>query len=135
MPRKNQPKKKPQPICVAVSEETADGIRKITLEVQGAAEDFLLGDLLAQRNAIPRCADIVGEAAREAAIKWLEGAESVVAGTRNEENVEDNKVPKRDHKPKVPGAPEQVSTRRVRPEVVKPETANGAIVATSSSAS
>ncbi len=113
-----------------VNEATANDKRTITITITGAAEDFLLADLLAQRKAIPSGAAALKSAALEGAKSWLESAEQVIAGTRTEQKIAEDMTPKRDRKPKVASPPEDVPSRRV-----KPETVNGAIAATSVSGS
>lgn len=115
---------------VEVNEATANDKRTITIRITGAAEDFLLADLLAQRKAIPSCGAALKNAVMEGAKNWLESAEQVIAGTRNEQKIADDMPPKRDRKSKAPSAPDDVPTRRV-----KPETVNGAIATTSLSGS
>jgi len=111
---------------VEVNEATANDRRTITITITAPAEDFLLADLLAQRKAIPPCAAALKSAALEGAKSWLESAEQVVAGTRTEQKIAEEAPPKRDRKPKTPSPPEDVPSRRVRPEPV-----NGAVAATS----
>jgi len=115
---------------VEVNEATANDKRTITITITGAAEDFLLADLLAQRKAIPSGVAALKSAALEGAKSWLESAEQVIAGTRTEQKIAEDMPPKRDRKPKAPSPPEDVPSRRV-----KPETVNGAIAATSVSGS
>jgi hypothetical protein len=122
MPRNN--------LQVEVNEETVNNRRKIVITVMAPAEDFLLGDLLAQRKAISPCAVALKEGAVEGIKNWWESAEQVIAGTRNEQSAGDNRPTKRDRKPKAPSAPDDGSTRRV-----KAEPGNSAIAATSVSGS
>jgi|RhiMetdeSRZDD1v2_1073273.scaffolds.fasta_scaffold544473_2 hypothetical protein len=111
---------------VEVNEATANDRRTITITITAPAEDFLLADLLAQRKAIPPCAGALKSAALEGAKSWLESAEQVIAGTRTEQKIAEETPPKRDRKPKAASPPEDVPSRRV-----KPETVNGAVAATS----
>lgn len=122
MPRNN--------LQVEVNEVTDKDKQKITITIMAPAEDFLLGDLLAQRKAIPPYAATLKEAAIEGIKGWWASAEQVVAGTRNEQSAGDDRTTKRDRRPKAPSAPDDGSPRRV-----KPESANGAIAATSVSGS
>lgn len=117
MPRNN--------LQIEVNEVTDKDKRKITITIIAPAEDFLLGDLLAQRKAISPCAAGLKEAAIEGIKSWLESAEQVVAGTRNEQSTGDDRQVKRERKAKAPSPPDDGSLRRV-----KPEPANGAIAQT-----
>ena len=132
MPRNN--------LKVEVNEVKESGGRKIVITILAPEEDFLLGDLLAQRKAIPPCAGALKSAALEGAKSWLESAEQVIAGTRTEQKIAEETPPKRDRKPKTASAPEDVPKTARSPEDVpsrrvKPETVNGAIAAASSSGS
>jgi hypothetical protein len=66
--------------------------------------------------------------ALEVVKSWLESAEQVIDGTRTEQKIAEETPPKRDRKPKAASPPEDVPSRRV-----KPETVNAAIAAGSSS--
>jgi hypothetical protein len=70
---------------VEVEEGTADGQRTMTITVTGAAEDFLLADLLAQRKAIPTSATALKNAVLEATKGYLESAEEVISGVKSEQ--------------------------------------------------
>ena len=111
---------------VEVNEATANETRTITITITGAAEDFLLADLLAQRKAIPAGAAALRNAVLEGAKNWLESAEQVVAGARSEQKIADDIPPKRVRKSKEPYSPNDVPTRRVKPEAV-----NSTVAATS----
>ena len=117
MPRNN--------LQVEVNEVTDKDKRKITITIIAPAEDFLLGDLLAQRRAIPSCAAALKDVAAEGIKSWWGSAEQVVAGTRNEQSTGDDRQVKRERKAKAPSPPDDGSLRRV-----KPEPANGAIAQT-----
>jgi hypothetical protein len=108
MPRNN--------LQVEVNEVTDKDKRKITITIIAPAEDFLLGDLLAQRKAISPCAAGLKDAAIGGIKSWLESAEQVVAGTRIEQNTGNDGPPKRERKVKAPSAPDDVANRRVKPE-------------------
>jgi hypothetical protein len=125
---------------IEVNETTENDKRTITITITAPAEDFLLADLLAQRKAIPPCAATLKSAALEGVKSWLESAEQVIAGPRNEEKIAEETPPKRDRKPKTASAPEDVpktasAAEDVPSRRVKPETVNGAIAAASSSGS
>jgi hypothetical protein len=115
---------------VEVIEEKENGKRKIEITILAPEEDFLLGDLLAQRKAIPPCAAALKDAAIGGIKSWLESAEQVVAGTRSEQNAGEDGPPKRERKAKVANSPDEVASRRVKPEPV-----NGAIAQTALSGS
>jgi hypothetical protein len=117
MPRNN--------LKVEVNEVKESGGRKIVITILAPEEDFLLGDLLAQRRAIPSCAAALKDVAAEGIKSWWGSAEQVVAGTRNEQNAGDDRHVKRERKAKAPSPPDDGSPRRV-----KPEPANGVIAQT-----
>jgi hypothetical protein len=119
MPRNN--------LQVEVNEVTDKDKRKITITIMAPAEDFLLGDLLAQRRAIPPCAAALKDGAAEMVKGWWGSAEQVIAGTRNEQIAGDDRQAKRERKAKAPSTPDDGSPRRA-----KPEPANGAIAQTAS---
>jgi hypothetical protein len=122
MPRNN--------LQVEVNEVTDKDRRKITITIIAPAEDFLLGDLLAQRKAIPPYAAALKEAAIEGIKGWWASAEQLVAVTRSEQNTGDGRQTKRERKVKAPSAPDDGSPRRA-----KPESASGAIAQTASQGS
>jgi len=122
MPRNN--------LQVEVNEVKENGRRKIVITILAPEEDFLLGDLLAQRKAIPPCTAALKDAAVEGIKSWWGSAEQVVAGTRNEQKTGYDRASKRERKPKVPIAPDDGLSRRVKPEPV-----NGAVATTSVSGS
>ena len=122
MPRNN--------LQVEVNEVKENGRRKIVITILAPEEDFLLGELLAQRKTIPPCAAALKDAAIAGIKSWWESAEQVVAGAGNEQNNGDDRAPKRERKPKAASPPEEVASRRVKPEPV-----NGAIATTSVSGS
>jgi hypothetical protein len=70
---------------VEVEEATAEGQRTMTITVTGAAEDFLLADLLAQRKAIPTSTTALKNAVLEATKGYLESAEEVISGVKSEQ--------------------------------------------------
>jgi len=117
MPRNN--------LQVEVKEEKENNRRKIVITILAPEEDFLLGDLLAQRRAIPSCASALKDVAAEGIKSWWGSAEQVVAGTRNEQSSGDDRQAKRERKAKAPSTPDDGSPRRVKPEPV-----NGAIAQT-----
>jgi len=122
MPRNN--------LQVEVSEVKENGRRKIVITILAPEEDFLLGDLLAQRKAILPCAAALKDAAVEGIKRWWGSAEQVVAGTRNEQNSGDDRATKRERKAKAASPRGDVTSQRVKPEPV-----NGAIATTSASGS
>ena len=122
MPRNN--------LQVEVNEVTDKDRRKITITIIAPAEDFLLGDLLSKRKAIPQCAAALKESAIGGIKSWWESAEQVVAGAGNEQTSAEEMSPKRERKSKAVSPPDEVASRRVKPEPV-----NGAIATTSASGS
>jgi hypothetical protein len=122
MPRNN--------LQVEVNEVKENGRRKIVITILAPEEDFLLGDLLAQRKAILPCAAALKDAAVEGIKSWWGSAEQVVAGTRNEQNRGDDRATKRERKAKAVSPRGDVTSQRVKPEPV-----NGAIATTSASGS
>jgi|SRR6266545_4999911 len=122
MPRNN--------LQVEVNEVKENGRRKIVITILAPEEDFLLGDLLAQRKAILPCAAALKDAAVEGIKSWWGSAEQVVAGTRNEQNSGDDRATKRERKAKAASPRGDVTSQRVKPEPV-----NGAIATTSASGS
>lgn len=122
MPRNN--------LQVEVNEVRENNRRKIVITILAPEEDFLLGDLLAQRKAIPPCAAALKDAAVEGIKSWWGSAEQVVTGTRNEQKGGDDKATKRERKGKTPSPQEDGLSRRGKPEPV-----NGAIATTSVSGS
>ena len=122
MPRNN--------LKVEVNEVKESGGRKIVITILAPEEEFTLGDLLVERKKIPPCAAALKDAAIGGIKSWLESAEQVVAGTRSEQNAGDDGPPKRERKPKAASSPDQVASRRVKPEPV-----NGAIAQTALSGS
>ena len=77
MPRNN--------LKVEVNEVKESGGRKIVITILAPEEEFILGDLLAQRKKIPLCAAALKDAAIEGIKSWWESAEQVVAGAGNEQ--------------------------------------------------
>jgi hypothetical protein len=122
MPRNN--------LKVEVNEVKESGGRKIVITILAPEEDFLLGDLLAQRNRLPPCAAALKDAAIGGIKSWLKSAEQVVAGAGNEQNSGDDRATKRERKPKAASPQEDGLSRRGKPEPV-----NGAIATTSVSGS
>ena len=122
MPRNN--------LQIEVNEVKENGRRKIVITILAPEEDFLLGDLLAQRKAILPCAAALKDAAVEGIKSWWGSAEQVVAGTRTEQNSRDDRATKRERKAKAPSPRGDVTSQRVKPEPV-----NGAIATTSASGS
>jgi hypothetical protein len=122
MPRNN--------LQVEVNEVRENNRRKIVITILAPEEDFLLGDLLAQRKAIPPCAAALKDAAVEGIKSWLGSAEQVVAGTRNEQSSGDDGATKRERKTKAASPRDGVTSQRVKPEPV-----NSAIATTSASGS
>jgi hypothetical protein len=122
MPRNN--------LQVEVNEMKENGRRKIVITILAPEEDFLLGDLLAQRKAILPCAAALKDAAVEGIKSWWGSAEQVVAGTRNEQNSGDDRATKRERKAKAASPRDGVMSQRVKPEPV-----NGTIATTSVSRS
>ena len=122
MPRNN--------LQVEVNEVKENGRRKIVITILAPEEDFLLGDLLAQRKAILPCAAALKDAAVEGIKSWWGSAEQMVAGTRNEQNSGDDRATKRERKAKAASPRGDVTSQRVKPEPV-----NGAIATTSASGS
>ena len=122
MPRNN--------LQVEVIEEKENGKRKIEITILAPEEDFLLGDLLAQRKAIPPCAAALKDAAIAGIKSWWESAEQLVAGAGNEQTAGDDRGTKRERKPKATSPQEDGLSRRGKPEPV-----NGAIAQTSASGS
>jgi hypothetical protein len=122
MPRNN--------LKVEVNEVKEGGGRQIVITILAQEEDFLLGDLLAQRKAIPPCAAALKDAAVEGIKNWWGSAEQLVAGTRNEQKGGDDRTTKRERKSKEASPRDGVTSQRVKPEPV-----NGAIATTSASGS
>ena len=122
MPRNN--------LKVEVNEVKESGGRQIVITILAPEEDFLLGDLLAQRNRLPPCAAALKEAAIAGIRNWWKSAEQVVAGAGNEQNTRDDGATKRERKAKAASSPDEVANRRAKPEPV-----NGAIATTSASGS
>src|SRR5262245_24871571 len=122
MPRNN--------LQVEVNEVKENGRRKIVITILAPEEEFILGELLAQRKKMPLCAAALKDAAIAGIKGWWESAEQVVAGTRNEQSSRDDGATKRERKTKAASPRDGVTSQRVKPEPV-----NGAIATTSASGS
>ena|SRR5215831_16451421 len=122
MPRNN--------LQVEVNEVKENGRRKIVITILAPEEEFILGELLAQRKKIPLCAAALKDAAIAGIKSWWESAEQVVAGAGNEQTSAEEMSPKRERKAKAPSPRGDVTSQRVKPEPV-----NGAIATTSASGS
>jgi len=118
MPRNN--------LQVEVNEVKENGRRKIVITILAPEEEFILGELLAQRKKIPLCAAALKDAAIEGIKSWWKSAEQVVAGAGNEQTTGDNGTTKRERKSKAASPRGDVTSQRVKPEPVK-----GAIATTS----
>jgi hypothetical protein len=70
---------------VDITEATENEVRTITITITGAAEEFLLADLLAQRKAICPSATVLKNAALEATKSYLESAEEVINGVKSDQ--------------------------------------------------
>jgi hypothetical protein len=115
---------------VEVSEMKESDGRKIVITILAPEEEFTLGDLLAQRKKITPCAAALKDAAIEGIKSWWKSAEQVVAGAGNEQASAEGMSPKRERKSKAVSPPDEVASRRVKPEPV-----NGAVATTSASGS
>jgi len=122
MPRNN--------LQVEVNEVKENGRRKIVITILAPEEEFILGELLAQRKKIPLCAAALKDAAIAGIKSWWESAEHVVAGAGNEQTIAEEMSPKRERRSKAVSPPDEVASRRVKPEPV-----NGAVATTSVSGS
>ncbi len=117
---------------IEVLEATDGEARTINVTIVGAAEDFLLADLLMKRKRIQPIGNALKQGIQEVIKAYLESAEEVVSGVKSE-RTKDAPEPSESAAKPVKRGKEKGPKEEVRLEDLTAKTANGAAVASAPS--